>query len=132
MFSRHAFLGGRRRQPRRVAERDGAFVDVHGARVFTIVMMIVLLNLADAWFTLLFLSYGGRELNPFVQGILDLNAHPWPFLVFKTIGIGLACCFLTLTKNFRSARVGLWIVFSGYTVLLGWHLYLLSWLDIVA
>ena len=51
---------------------------------------------------------------------------------FKTIGIGIACCFLTLTENFRSARIGLWIVFGGYSLLLCWHLYLLSWLDIVA
>ena len=131
MFSRHAFFGGRRRQPRRAAERDGAFVDVHGLRVFAVVMLIVLLNLADAWFTLLFLSYGGQQLNPVVQQVLDLSAHPWPFLVFKTIGIGCACCFLTLTKNFRSARIGLWVVFAGYTLLLGWHLYLLTWLDLL-
>ena len=85
MFSRHAFFGGRRRQPRRAAERDGAFVDVHGLRVFAVVMLIVLLNLADAWFTLLFLSYGGQELNPVVQQVLDLSAHPWPAVMASSI-----------------------------------------------
>jgi hypothetical protein len=132
MLSRHAFFGGRRRAMRRADERDGAFVDVHGARLFVLIMAIVALNLLDAWFTLLFLAHGGRELNPLVQGVLDLASHPWPFLLFKTLGIGLACCFLTLTKNFRSARLGLWIVFAGYSVLLGWHFYLLSMLDSVA
>lgn len=129
MWSRYALFGGRRRTVRRVEERDGAFVDVHGTRLFLLVLTIIGLNLADAWFTLLFLSHGGKELNPFVQRILDLAAHPWPFLVFKTVGIGLCCAFLTLTKNFRSARFGLGFVLLAYAALLGWHLYLLSWLE---
>ncbi len=129
MLSRYTFLGGRRRTVRRENERDGAFVDVHGPRILVLVIAIVALNLLDAWFTLLFLSHGGRELNPVVQSVLDLDSHPWPFLLFKTLGIGCACAFLTVTKNFRPARIGLWVVFVGYSVLLGWHLYLLAWLD---
>jgi hypothetical protein len=126
MWSRQALFGGRRRSVRRAAEREGAFVDVHGHRLFLLVMAVVALNLLDAWFTLLFLAHGGRELNPFVQVVLDLEGHPLPFLVFKTLGIGTACAFLALTKNFRPARFGLWFVFGGYTLLLGWHLHLLT------
>lgn len=128
MWSRRAFFGGRRRTVRRVEEREGAFVDVHGHRLFLLVSAIVALNLLDAWFTLLFLSHGGRELNPFVQIVLDLEGHPWPFLWLKTFGIGVACTFLVLTKNFRPARLGLWFVFWGYLLLLGWHIYLRTWL----
>jgi len=131
MWSRHAIFGGRRRTVRRAEEREGSFVDVHGHRLFLLVSAIVALNLLDAWFTLLFLSHGGRELNPFVQVVLDLDGHPWPFLWFKTFGIGLACAFLALTKNFRPARIGLWFVFGGYSLLLGWHLYLCSWLPMI-
>lgn len=129
MWSRYALLGGRRRTVRRSQERDGAYVDVHGPRILLVVMLIVALNLLDAWFTLLFLSHGGRELNPFVQRVLDLGGQPWPFLLFKTFGIGMCCAFLVMTKNFRPARIGLWFVLLGYSLLLGWHLYLLSWLD---
>jgi hypothetical protein len=128
MLSRFALSGGRRRTVRRLDEREGAFVDVHGPRLLLLALAIVALNVLDAWFTLLFLSHGGTELNPFVQSILDLGGHPWPFLTFKTIGIGLACAFLVVTKNFRPARLGIWFVFAGYCVLLGWHLYLLRWL----
>lgn len=128
MWSRYSLLGGRRRTARRASEREGAFVDVHGPRLFLLVCAIVALNLLDAWFTLLFLSHGGRELNPAVQFVLDLEGHPWPFLWLKTFGIGLACAFLALTKNFRPARLGLWFVFGGYALLLAWHLHLYSWL----
>lgn len=132
MLSRYVVWGGRRRTVRRAEEREGAFVDVHGARLFLVIGAIIALNVLDAWFTLLFLAHGGRELNPFVQVVLELDGHPWPFLLFKTVGIGCACAFLTLTKNFRPARIGMAIVFVGYAVLLGWHLYLLSWLDSMA
>ena len=121
--------GGRRRQIRREEEREGAFVDVHGPRLFVMVLAILALNLLDAWFTLLFLQHGGKELNPLVQAVLDLGDDPWPFLLMKTAGIGVLCAYLTLAKNFRSARIGLWFVLAGYTALLGWHLYLVTWLN---
>lgn len=125
MFSWHAWFGGRRRAARRAEERVGSFVDLHGPALFLVVIGIVALNLLDAWFTLLFLSHGGREMNPVVQALLDLGYGPWPFLVFKTFGIGACVLFLTVTKNFRPARLGMAFVLVGYLVLLGWHLYLL-------
>jgi hypothetical protein len=132
MFSRYALLGGRRRTIRRVEERDGAFVDVHGPRLLLLVLAVLALNLLDAWFTLLFLSHGGKELNPIVQAVLDMGGHPWPFVLMKTVGIGILCGFLAITKHFRSARIGLWFVFVGYSVLLAWHLWLLQWLEYLA
>lgn len=130
MFSRYALFGGRRRTVRRDDERAGAFVDVHGPRLFAVVLAIIALNLLDAWFTLLFLSHGGRELNPLVQAVLDLGGHPWPFLLVKTLGIGAACLFLAVTKHYRSARLGLGIVFVGYSALLAWHFFLLQRLEL--
>ncbi|MBL8733493.1 MAG: hypothetical protein JNN13_14070 [Planctomycetes bacterium] len=129
MFSRYTFFGGRRRTVRRTEEREGAFVDVHGPRLLVLALAVVALNVLDAWFTLLFLAHGGAEMNPAVQWVLDSTAHPWPFLLLKTIGIGSACAFLVVTKNFRPARIGLWFVFGGYALLLAWHLYLLRLLN---
>lgn len=126
MFSRYVFWGGRRRHVRRIEERDGAFVDIHGPWALLVVLAVVALNLLDAFFTLLFLSHGGTELNPLVQLVLESEWHPWPFLLLKTIGIGLACGFLIVAKHFRSARWGMAFVLLGYTVLLGWHLFLLQ------
>ena len=83
IFSRYSLFGGRRTGARRRGEEAGSFVDRYGLRVGVVVLAIVALNLADAWFTLYFLSHGGEELNPFVQSILDLGSHPYPFLLFK-------------------------------------------------
>lgn len=129
MFSRYVLWGGRRRHVRRKEEREGSFVDLHGPRALAIALAVVALNLLDAWFTLLFLSHGGTELNPIVQQVLESDWHPWPFVLMKTLGIGLACAFLIMAKYFRPARYGLWFVFVGYSVLLCWHLYLYSQLE---
>jgi len=122
MFSRRAFFGGNRREARRHSEREGSFVDTHGTALFLVVTGVATLNILDAFFTVLFLSFGGKEINPIVQMALDLGI--WWFIILKSLGIGLCLLFLTVTKNFLVSRIGLGIVGVGYTVLLGWHGYL--------
>ncbi|MFK7742570.1 MAG: DUF5658 family protein [Planctomycetota bacterium] len=128
MLSRYMLFGGRRAAIRRSEEREGSFVDVHGPVVLLVVLSIVALNLLDAFYTLLFLSHGGQELNPIVQVVLDSTWHPWPFLLMKTVGIGIAAAFLMTAKFFRPARFGMGVVLVGYGTLLGWHFYLCQYL----
>ena len=124
MFSRYTFAGGRRQHVRRLEDDQEIFVDRYGAGLLFAVLAVVLLNLADAYFTLLFLAHGGQELNPLVDQVLAYG--PQAFILFKTIGMGVCAAFLTITKNFRAARIGLWVVLVGYSLLLCWHLLLLA------
>jgi len=124
MLSRQAWWGGRRVGGRRRHERTEIYVDQHGPLLLVVVLALTTLNFLDAYFTVLFLSYGGQELNPVVEQLLALG--PWPFLLAKSLGVGACAGFLTITKNFAAARVGLAALTVGYVVLLGWHLYLLG------
>lgn len=124
MFSRYALCGGRRERSRRANDPKEIFVDRYGTGMFLAIMGVILLNLLDAWFTLLFLSHGGRELNPLVDQVLQVSPHL--FVLLKTLGIGICASFLVLTKNFRAARIGLTVVLVGYSLLLCWHLVLLT------
>jgi Domain of unknown function (DUF5658) len=119
MFSRYAWFGGRRVQSRRRNEEEGSFVDVYGSGLFLTVTVVAMLNFLDAFFTVLYLSYGGHELNPIVQ--MSLDGGLWWFISLKSVGIGFCLLFLTLTKNSLFSRVGLAVVFTGYLALLGWH-----------
>ena len=119
MLSKYAWFGGRRRIARRTAEAEGSVVDVHGSGLFLTVTAIAALNFLDAFFTVLYLSFGGKELNPIVQVSLDWGL-PW-FIALKSLGIGICLIFLTLTKNSLLSRIGLAVVFAGYLALLGWH-----------
>ena len=129
MLSRFMLGHGRRRIGRRLDDLC-AFVDQHGSGLFLVATAILALNILDAFFTVLFLSYGGQELNPVVEWILGFGT--FPFIGAKSVGIGVCIGFLTLTKNFRAARVGLAITLVGYSALLGWHLYLLGHPSLVA
>ena len=119
MFSRYALRGGRRAAPRRMAEIEGAYVDIYGSGLFLTVTVIAMLNFLDAFFTVLYLSFGGRELNPVVQQSLDMGM-PW-FIAMKSVGIGLCLVFLTMTKNTQFSRFGLAVIFTGYLALICWH-----------
>jgi hypothetical protein len=121
-LSRYTFFGGRRRGGRRTGEKRDIFVDVFGEHLFLVALLIVALNMLDAFFTLLLLSHGGEEANPVALWLL--NVGPWAFILAKTIGIGLCTMLLVMIKNFRGARVGLGIVLAVYLLLLGWHFYL--------
>lgn len=119
MFSRYAWHGGRRASPRRMDEIEGAYVDLHGPGLFLTVTVIAMLNFLDAFFTILYLSFGGHELNPVVQQSLELGM-PW-FIGLKSVGIGLCLVFLTMTKNSQFSRLGLAVIFTGYLALICWH-----------
>ena len=92
-------------------DRFPGFVDEHGAILFMVVLSIVALNFLDAWYTIYFLSFGGSELNPMVNWLLGMGT--WPFILAKSLGIGLCVAMLTLTKNFKIARVGLGMGFDS-------------------
>ncbi|MBK8976925.1 MAG: hypothetical protein IPM29_13480 [Planctomycetes bacterium] len=125
MLSRFTFLGGRRRTGgRRPGENEAVFVDLYGPGLLLVVLAIVVLNFLDAWFTTLFLSMGGQELNPIVDHVLGWGSAP--FALLKSLGIGLCVIMLTMTKGFRIARLGLGVILGGYALLLGWHLFLLT------
>lgn len=126
LVSRHTVFGGRRIVARRVTERRGYIADLHGPGLFVVVLSVAALNILDAFFTLLFLAHGGREMNPLIDAVLQLGV--WPFFLVKSLGIGVCIGFLTITKNFWLSRVGLGLVLAGYSLLLGWHFYLLRYL----
>ena len=127
VLSRHSVFGGRRRIARRIGEKVGYIADQHGLILFVAVAAIIVLNILDAFYTMLFLSHGGVEMNPFVDWVLRTGGV-WMFLLVKSVGIGLCVGFLTVTKNFTASRVGLGIVLVGYLALLSWHWHLLGYI----
>jgi hypothetical protein len=121
-FSRYTFWGGRRKATRRGDDGEGTFVDVHGGRLFLLVLWIALMNVGDSFFTLVHLQAGGVELNPVARVLLTTGR--WNFVFVKSILIGLALIVLAVHKNFHLARVGLWTAAGTYTCLVAYHLLL--------
>jgi hypothetical protein len=121
-LSRFAFTGGRRQTVRRDEEREGAFVDLYGMRLWCLILWVTVMNLGDSFFTLVHLQAGGIELNPVAKTLLESGRSSFVFT--KSFLIGLALCVLVIHKNFFLARIGLWTAAGTYTLLVGYHLLL--------
>jgi hypothetical protein len=80
---------------------------------------IVLLSTFDAFFTLVHLEQGGREINPFMALVLLLGVPA--FLVTKTTltNIGVIC--LAAHERFRMGRLALDGAVCVYSGLLLYH-----------
>ena len=123
LFSRYC-LNGRRRAARRANELRNSYVDRYDAPIAAAALLIVILSILDAFYTLTFLSKGGRELNPVAQSFIDFG--PRSFVVMKGIVTGTCVLFLIVHKNFSFVKHVLTLVLSFYTMLLFYHLYLHS------
>lgn len=108
----------RRREARRHAEAE-VYVDVFRARDGLLLIAIFLLNLLDAGFTLVYLSGGGAEANPAMAHLIEIGNHA--FLAQKCAIVAVWLLFLTVHKNFRVARYGLWSLLALYAGVLAYH-----------
>ncbi len=123
-FSRYSLNGGRRRTVRRDEEGEGSFVDLYTPTMLFVVIWVALMNIGDSFFTLHHLQHGGIEMNPVADQLLRTGRLG--FVLSKGVMIGLALLVLTLHKNFRLARFGMWAAAGAYTLLLAYHIYLLD------
>jgi hypothetical protein len=111
-----------RQYARRSDEGENTYVDVYQPRDVAMLMSILVLNVLDAFYTLRWLQIGGREANPLMNWLLELGDAA--FLIQKCVVVGLWLIVLTVHKNFRIARMGLWSLLILYSALLLYHFFL--------
>lgn len=114
----------RRGLARRGGETEDTYVDRYELKDVVLLVSVLILNVTDAYFTLRWLQLGGREANPLMNWLLGLG--DWAFLVQKCIVVGIWLIILTVHKNFRIARFGLWSLLALYTGVLLYHFVLHS------
>ena len=130
----YALFSTRRRDLRRVGERVTYYTDWYSIPLFILALGIVLLCVADAFFTLQLISLGGAELNPLMAYLLDKGLY-----LFVGIKMALtisAIIVLVMHERFtffRSVRALhiLLLTLIGYGVLIAYELTLLGpdWLS---
>jgi hypothetical protein len=82
---------------------------------------VVILNLLDAIFTLIYTRTGlAIESNPLMDRVLGTS--PVLFMVAKLCLVSLGVLLLWRLRERRAARVGLVATGAAYVVLLGYHL----------
>jgi hypothetical protein len=108
----------RRARGRRASDQNG-YVDRYSKRDVGLLFAIFLLNIADAFMTMLWLHRGGREANPIMEFFLDIG--PVAFLAQKCLIVGFWLILLLVHKNFRFAKIGLYASLAVYALLLIVH-----------
>ncbi|MEZ4333264.1 MAG: DUF5658 family protein [Myxococcota bacterium] len=107
----------RRARGRRTSDRG--YVDRYTKQDVALLLAIFLLNVADAFMTMLWLHRGGREANPVMDFFLDIG--PAAFLFQKCLVVGFWLILLLVHKNFRFAKIGLYASLAVYSALLAVH-----------
>lgn len=114
--------GGRRRRGRRRGEERNIYVDRYRVRDLGLAAAVLVLNILDAYLTVLYLAYGGAEANPVAAWLLECGVG-W-FLGAKSFAVSLCLLFLVVHKTFRFVRPALRALLFFYAALLVYHLYL--------
>ena len=94
-------------------------MDLYGTGDVLLLSGIFVLNIFDAFFTLRWLQLGGVEANPLMDRLLQTN--DLLFLFQKCFVVGIWLLILMVHKNFRVARLGLWMLLLVYAGLLVYH-----------
>ena len=107
----------------------GGYVDVHQPRHLVIILATLLLCIADVYFTLLLLSNGGKELNPFMDHLIHYDLMVFYVSKYTLTAGGLI--WLLMHRNFRLLKwiPGMCVLYSILTVylaLVSYEMHLLS------
>lgn len=121
MISRYVFGGGRARGRRRGEDRN-IYVDRYHRADVGAASAVLLLNVLDAWLTMVYLGYGGAEANPVARKLLEMG--PWWFLGAKCFAVGGCVLFLVVHKTFSLVKPAVRLLVGFYGLLLVYHLYL--------
>ena len=115
----------RRESGRRAGEQQNYFVDRYHKRDTAMLVAILVLNLLDAFLTLIHIERGGAEANPLMDRLLDAGNET--FLFHKAAVVGSLLLVLVVHKNFAIARRAMWIILGVYSLLFVYHLTLQIW-----
>jgi hypothetical protein len=114
--------GGARARGRRRGEDRNIYVDRYAKSDLVFATVILVLNILDAWLTIVYLGYGGAEANPVARKLLEAGCG-W-FLGVKGFAVSACLLFLVLHKTFSLVKPALRLLVLFYGLLLVYHLYL--------
>lgn len=129
----YALFKSRRKGQRRTDDEVNCYTDYYDHYTVGVVLLLMVLCVLDAYFTLLLLQYGSIELNPVLAWAI--NKHALFFFLLKYTVTGLSVVVAAMHKNFRMFGLKgshfLLITVVGYAILLKYQLSMLLpiWLN---
>jgi len=114
---------GRRRWIRRKADRKTyMYVDLYGPYLLLSLLLIILLSVLDAYFTIFHVGRGAREINPFMDFLIGYgNIY---FFAIKYILTALCIFLLCIYKNLPIVKTIIVCTLLFYLTVFANHLFL--------
>jgi Domain of unknown function (DUF5658) len=126
---KYLIFGGRRMSARRDADKNYyIFVDRYRPWLLMLIVLLIILSLADAFFTLYLIDHGATEINPIMAYFLSLG--PWPFIFSKYFLTcsGIICLLVAHNLYFKPLRLHVKRIFPAsiiiFLLVIGWQIYL--------
>lgn len=127
---RFFFWGGRRENMRR-REDNNKFLcfDRYSQSIFTVIITILFLSVADALLTLLLTGHGAIEVNPIMA--YYLNIGPYAFLTVKYMLTCLAVLLLLMCQNIFLRTIKIYtrslfyVIIAAFVSVILWQFYLI-------
>ena len=117
-------LLGRRRAIRRRADRKThIYVDIYGHYLLLFLLLIVLLCIADAYFTIFHVDQGAQEINPFMNFLIGYGSVY--FFTIKYILTILGLVLLCLYQSLPVTRTIILCIFFFYLTVFANHIFLI-------
>jgi hypothetical protein len=127
-FLRGGFTPRRRNGGRR-QDDEALFIDWHEPHLLFLAVAILMLSVTDAFMTLVLLSAGAHEANPFMDLVLQERPQLFAAVKMALTGAGVlvlvACARATVFRVIRVSSVMHWCLFV-YAGLIAYELWLLQ------
>ncbi|NIS61315.1 MAG: hypothetical protein GTO13_11625 [Proteobacteria bacterium] len=121
-FSRYMLSGRRQSIRRRTDRKTHLYVDLYGHHLLLSILLIILLSIFDAYFTIFHLERGAREINPFMDFLIGYgNIY---FFAIKYILTALGLFVLCIYKSLSVARIIIICILFFYLTVFANHLLL--------
>jgi hypothetical protein len=122
-FTRYTFLGRRRMIRRKVEKEIGGYVDRYSSTLLFFLVLIVGLNVLDAFFTLMILDLKGWEANPVVRSVINL--YGTEFWIWKFFIVSFSLTLLCLHSRFKLVREMIIAISCLYTLVVTYQIFIL-------
>lgn len=117
------FFGRRRTIRRKEEHQRGGYVDRYSPTLFFFLVLILGLNVLDAFFTMLILDAKGWEANPVVRSVIEL--YGTEFWVWKFFIVSFCIALLCLHSKFKLVKEMIILLSGLYTLVIIYQIYLL-------
>ncbi len=124
-FSKYTLFGHRSSFRRETDKQRGGYVDRYSPRLFFILILILGLNILDAFLTMIILAHSGWEINPLVRSAIEVYGDK--FWIWKYAIVSGALIFLCLHSNFRQTKSLLLGVCSVYIAVVVYQVFLITY-----